>query len=197
MRALGRGAGLPVCIVRGGNRSFVPDDTTKVEGDDMRARQGFAALCAVSFLAVAAAIVPSHAAAVPAWLDDGISKWNAANPGTEITFVNIKDSYVWYNMPKGDKIDQKKIRERVNSIVLGNGYKPLDDEEMVTTAKPPVTGGRAMAKKCWSRSFVLDIQAENNTKAVGDDPSGQRQRMLTSMVCDDNAQWWAAFRVAN
>ena len=163
----------------------------------MSARKGFAAFGAACFIAAIAATVPGHAAAVPAWLDDGISKWNAKNPGTEITFVNIKDSYVWYNMPKGDKLDQKMIRDRVNSIVLGNGYKPLDDEELVTTAKPPVASGRAMAKKCWSRSFVLDIQAQNNTKAVGDDPSGQRQRMLTSLVCDDNAQWWAAFRVAN
>ena len=54
-----------------------------------------------------------------------------------------------------------------------------------------------MAKKCWSRSFVLNIQAENNTKAVGDETSGQRQRMLTSMVCEDTNAWWAAFRVAN
>jgi hypothetical protein len=54
-----------------------------------------------------------------------------------------------------------------------------------------------MAKKCWSRSFVLNIQAENHTIAVGDEPSGQRQRMLTSLVCEDSATWWAGFRVAN
>lgn len=163
----------------------------------MKTRSGIAALCAVLFAALAIVATPAHAASVPAWLDDGISKYNASHPGTEITFVNVKDSFVWYDMPKGEQLNPKMIRERVNSIVLDNGYKPLDDEELVTSAKPPVMSGRAVPKKCWSRSFVLDIQAENNTKAVGDGTSGQRQRMLTSMVCEDTSTWWAAFRVAN
>ena len=142
------------------------------------------------------AATPCRAASVPAWLDDGISKWNAENPGVQIRFVNIKDSFVWYDIPKTPQLDQKKIRDSVGRIVLANAYVPLDDEELVTTARPPVAGGPSSAKKCWSRSFVLNIQAQNNTKAIGDDPSGQRQRMLTSLVCDDAATGWAAFRVA-
>lgn len=138
----------------------------------------------------------ARAATVPAWLDDGISKWNTANPTSQIRFVNIKDSFVWYDMAK-DAVGQKEIRDRVNGIVLQNGYQPLDDEEMVTTAKPPVTNGRTSPKKCWSRSFVLNIQAQNNTTAVDGEASGQRQRMLTSLVCEDTKAWWAAFRVAN
>lgn len=155
----------------------------------MRAR----ILTALFVLAVSAS---ARAASVPAWLDDGISKWNTANPSSQIRFVNIKDSFVWYDMAK-EAVGQKEIRDRVNNIVLKNGYQPLDDEELVTTAKPPVSAGRSVPKKCWSRSFVLNIQAQNNTIAVGEDPSGQRQRMLTSMVCEDTNAWWAAFRVAN
>jgi len=55
---------------------------------------------------------PAHAASVPAWLDEGISVWNEANPADAIRFVNIKDSYVWYDMPKSAEISQKMIRER-------------------------------------------------------------------------------------
>jgi len=160
-----------------------------LEEIDMRAR----ILTGLFVLTVAAT---ARAASVPAWLDDGISKWNTANPTSRIRFVNIKDSFVWYDMAK-DAVGQKEIRDRVNSIVLKNGYQPLDDEELVTTAKPPATSGRTSAKKCWSRSFVLNIQAQNNTIAVGDENSGQRQRMLTSLVCEDSKAWWAAFRVAN
>ncbi|HEX4824088.1 MAG TPA: hypothetical protein VFV19_07225 [Candidatus Polarisedimenticolaceae bacterium] len=141
--------------------------------------------------------VAARAASVPAWLDESITKWNSVNPADQIRFVNIKDSFAWYDMAKGGSVDQKEIRDRVNTIVLKNGYQPLDDEELVTTGKPPVSSGRAMQKKCWSRSFVLNIQAQNNTIAVGDEHSGQRQRMLTSLVCEDTNAWWAAFRVAN
>ena len=137
------------------------------------------------------------AATIPAWLDAGITKWNGANPAAQLRFVNIKDSYVWYEMPKSTEHSLPQMRDRVNNVVLGQGYKPLDDEELVTTGKPPVSSGRSTPKKCWSRSFVLDIQAQSGTKAVGDEPSGQRQRMLTSLVCDDSATWWAAFRVAD
>lgn len=143
------------------------------------------------------AVGTSRAATIPAWLDAGIAKWNGANPAAKLSFVNIKDSFVWYEMPKSAEHSLPQMRDRVNGVVLGQGYKPLDDEELVTTAKPPVASGRSSAKKCWSRSFVLNIQAQNDTKAVGDEASGQRQRMLTSMVCDDSATWWAAFRVAD
>lgn len=141
---------------------------------------------------------PCLAASVPAWLDDGISNWNAGHPDSAIRFVNIKDSFVWYDIPRTDELSQKQIRERLNSIVTANGYEQMDDEELVTTGKPPVTSGRTTPKKCWSRSFVLNIQAQSGTKAVGDDEAaGQRQRLLTSMVCEDSAVWWAAFRVAD
>ena len=156
----------------------------------MRSRRilfGLAAMTATTALA----------ATIPAWLDAGITKWNGANPAAQLKFINIKDSYVWYEMPKSTEHSLPQMRDRVNTVVLGHGYKPLDDEEMVTTGKPPVASGRSNPKKCWSRSFVLDIQAESDTKAKGDEASGQRQRMLTSMVCDDSATWWAAFRVAD
>jgi hypothetical protein len=161
-----------------------------LEETDMRAR----IVTGIFFMSLALA---ARAASVPAWLDDGITKWNTANPASQIRFVNIKDSFVWYDMEKGGAVGQKEIRDRVNAIVLKNGYQPMDDEELITTAKPPVTSGRAEPKKCWSRSFVLNIQAQNDTIAVGDERSGQRQRMLTSMVCEDTNAWWAAFRVAN
>ena len=155
------------------------------------------ARCATLLAVGALAIAPCHAASIPAWLDAGITKWNSANPANPLRFMNIKDSFVWYEMPKSTDHTLPQMRERVNTIVLGNGYQPLDDEEIVTTARPPVASGRTSAKKCWSRSFVLNIQAQNDTKALGDDPSGQRQRMLTSLMCDDSATWWAAFRVAD
>jgi hypothetical protein len=147
-------------------------------------------------LAVAGAFVvlPCVAASIPAWLDDGISKWNAKNPESMIRFADIRDSFVWYNMPKAN-FEHQQIRERVNDIVLANGYTPMDDEELVTTGKPPVTSGRVVAKKCWSRSFVLDIHAQDHAKSL-DETSGQRQRLLTSLVCEDESVWWAAFRVA-
>jgi hypothetical protein len=131
---------------------------------------------------------------IPSWLDDGISKYNAANPKAPIRFVDIKDSFVWYDMAKGTDVDHKQIRERINRIVLDHGYQPMDDEELVTTGKPPVASGPSIAKKCWSRSFVLNIEAQSNTKAVGSSSAGQRQRMLTSLVCDDASSWWAGFR---
>jgi hypothetical protein len=140
-------------------------------------------------------ILPCVAASIPAWLDDGITKWNTTHPESKIQFKDIKDSFVWYDMPKGDLAHQQ-IRERVNDIVLANGYTPMDDEELVTTGKPPVTSGRVVRKKCWSRSFVLDLKAQENAKSSGDTTATQRQRLLTSLVCEDDSTWWAAFRVA-
>ena len=150
-------------------------------------------LTSATVLAVLA--LPCVAASIPAWLDDGISSWNRQNPESRIEFVNIRDSFVWYQMPKTE-VDHTLIRERLNTIVLKNGYVPMDDEELVTTGKPPVQSGRVMAKKCWSRSFVLDLQAQANAKTTGDTSATQRQRLLTSLVCEDESVWWAAFRVA-
>ena len=152
-----------------------------------------AALLCAGLLAAAA---PAHAASVPAWLDEGITNWNEANPEAAIRFVSIKDSYVWYDMPKAQDLGQKQIRERLKAIVHRNGYEPMDEEDLVTTGKPPVTASRSTPNKCWSRSFVYNIQAQSNTKSVDDDVAAQRQRLLTSLICEDSSVWWAAFRVA-
>ena len=54
-------------------------------------------------------------------------------------------------------------------------------------------------KKCWTRSYVLDIEQLSNTTAAGARGSGSgtgmRQRMLTSMVCEDQQYWFAGFRI--
>ena len=134
----------------------------------------------------------AFAAAVPVWLDDAISSFNGKNPATPITFVKIKDSFVWYQMPKTAELGAREARDRVNALVTAHGYQAMDEEGLITTARPPAQGD----KKCWSRSFVLNIQSQNNTKAVGDESPGQRQRMLTTLVCDDATIAWAAFRVA-
>jgi hypothetical protein len=149
-----------------------------------------------SLVVVAILAIPCFAASIPSWLDDAISKWNTANPTSQIRFVEIKDSYVWYDVPRTAEVGHAQIRERLNKLVLDHGYKPMDDEEMVTTGKPPVTSGRVVSKKCWSRSFVLNLQAQADTKEVGGESPGQRQRMLTSLVCEDTKAWWAAFRIA-
>ena len=142
------------------------------------------------------AITAAGAASIPAWLDEGISTYNTAHPAAKIRFVDIKDSFVWYDMPKASDQQHQELRDAVNTIVQKNGYEPMDDEELVTAAKPPAPGGRTAAKKCWSRSFVLNIKAQSDTKAVDGESGGQRQRMLTSMVCEDTATWWAGFRIA-
>jgi len=147
-------------------------------------------------VAALVALTTAGATSIPAWLDDGISKYNAANPASKIRFVDIKDQYVWYDMDKTSEVGGKQIRTRINEIVLENGYKPMDDEEKVVTGRPPAKGAAKGQKKCWSRSFVLNLKAQSDTKAVGDESPGQRQRMLTSMVCEDSATWWAGFRTA-
>jgi hypothetical protein len=151
------------------------------------------ALCCLGLLATAGA--PAQAASIPAWLDEGISKWNSEHADLPIRFVNIKDSYVWYDAPKSPEIGQKRIRESLTKIVLGNGYVPMDEEELVTMGKPPVISGPQTQKKCWKWSYVLNIESQSNTKAEGDDVATQRQRMLTTMVCEDTSSWWMAFRV--
>ena len=154
-----------------------------------------AACCAAVLGVGLMATTPCSAASIPAWLDDGISKWNAGNPDTPIRFVDIKDSFVWYDIPRKPDLTHQQIRARLNDIVLGHGYVPMNDEESVTTGKPPVESGRSTPKKCWSRSFVMNVKAQSETKEVGGESAGQRQRMLTSLVCEDTTTWWAAFRV--
>ena len=157
-----------------------------------------AALTAAATLVLLAG-VPCQAAAIPAWLDDSIMEWNDNNPDVQITFVDIKDSFVWYMIPKAPEIGSQDIRESVYEIVTANGYTRADDEELVTTGRPPTPSGPAGEKKCWRRSYVLDIQQLSNTTSAGygrgqGERAGQRQRMLTSMVCADGPQWYAGFR---
>jgi len=157
----------------------------------------FALAVTVGLLAVA----PSHAASIPAWLDDAITIFNERNPETRIWFVDIKDSFVWYRIPNEPDIGSHDIRERVYTIVAENGYKRTDDEELITTARPPEPTAPGREKKCWRRSFVLDIEQLSNTTSSGgyggtnSARPGQRQRMLTSMVCEDGENWFAGFRV--
>ena len=128
---------------------------------------------------------PCHAGSIPAWLDDGISQWNKANPESRLQFVSIKDSYVWYTMPGNTELASKDIRERVYGIAYKNGYANTQDEEIVTTARPPSPNGPAKEKKCWTRSFLRDIQKGSPTTV---------ERMLTTFVCEDGANWSVGFR---
>jgi len=141
----------------------------------------------------------SSAASIPAWLDEAISGWNAETPETPIEFVDIKDSYVWYMLPDTESIGQAEIRESVYSIVLEHGYKITAEEELITTGKPPSPRNPSRPKKCWTRSFVLDVEALSNTTSAGaqggDGHAGMRQRMLTSMVCEDGPYWFTGFRI--
>ncbi len=152
-----------------------------------------AACCAVAALATA----PCLAASIPAWLDDAITGWNARNPAQQFQFAGIKDSFVWYRIQGAPGIGPKEIRDAAYGLAKSHGYVTTDNEELVTTGKPPVDGGPSTPKKCWRRSFVLNLDNLDNTKAVGGEPSGIQQRMLTSMVCDDNPSWAAGFRVSN
>ena len=154
-------------------------------------RQRIATVATIACLAV---FGMAQAASIPAWLDDAITKWNDANKPTEISFVDIKDEYVWYTVPNTPKTGNQDIRKSIYDIVQENGYKPTDNEERITTARPPAS----KQKKCWTRSFVLDIQELSNTTAAGDDSgtdNGLRQRMLTSLVCQDSSKWFAGFRM--
>jgi hypothetical protein len=153
-------------------------------------RKGIATIATIACLA---GFGIAQAASIPAWLDDAITKWNDANKPTQISFVDIKDEYVWYTVPN-DKANHQDIRKSIYDIVQENGYKPTDNEERITTARPPAS----KQKKCWTRSFVLDIQELSNTTAAGDESgsdTGLRQRMLTSLVCQDSSQWFAGFRI--
>ena len=121
-------------------------------------------------------------ASIPAWLDEAITEWNGENDQVPIRFLDIKDSFVWYMMPRIDEIPGSKIRERTYAIAESHGYQKTTDEELVTTGKPPVPTGRHVDKKCWNRSFTLDIR------------TGE-QRVLSTLVCEDPAQWYLGFRI--
>src|SRR5262245_63366557 len=93
---------------------------------------------------------PCRAAEIPAWLDDAISSWNTEHADTPMQFVSIKDSYVWYSMPKKAEIGHKQIRDGVKNLVLANNYVPLKEDEAVTVGRPPVASGKPREKKCWT-----------------------------------------------
>jgi hypothetical protein len=139
-------------------------------------------LVAISLLAA----TPCSAGSIPAWLDDAIGEWNKANPASPIQFVDIKDSYVWYSTAGTPELTSKDIRSRAYGIAYKNGYANTQDEEIVTTGKPPVPNGPATTKKCYTRSFLRDIQKGSPTTV---------ERMLTTMVCEDGPNWALGFRV--
>jgi hypothetical protein len=156
------------------------------------------AACIAGLVTIASfATAPCFAASIPAWLDDAITGWNERNPASTIEFVAIKDSFVWYRMQSTPEIGHKEIRDITYKLVQDHGYVTMDDEELLTTGKPPTTNAPSKPKKCWRRSFVLTIEKQSNTTAVGDsEGSGVRQRMLTSMVCQDPPYWDTGFRIA-
>ena len=124
------------------------------------------------------------AASVPAWLDGAITEWNEANPEIRIQFVDIKDSYVWYAVPNTPETGHAELRESIYGIVQRHGYERVEVEELVTTGRPPSpTKSASGDKKCWKRSFTLDLDTG-------------RQRLLTTQVCADSPNWLAGFRVA-
>lgn len=135
------------------------------------------------------------AASIPAWLDDAISEWNAEHEANPLRFVDIKDEYVWYMVGKTSELTSSAIRESIYKKVQENGYQLTDQEELVTTGKPPTPTAPHREKKCWVRSFVLNVEEPRNTKPVGGERSGQRQRMLTSNVCEDTSDWFVGFRI--
>ena len=126
------------------------------------------------------------AGSIPAWLDDSITSFNKANPASPIEFVDIKDSYVWYTMTGTPELGSKEIRTRVYNIAYKNGYADSQDEEIVTTGKPPSANGPSKTRKCWTRSFLRDVQKGSTTTV---------ERMLTTLVCEDGPNWSAGFRI--
>jgi hypothetical protein len=144
--------------------------------------------CLVALVALSLVAAPCHAGAgsVPAWLDDAITDYNKANAANPIRFVDIKDSYVWYTMAGSPELGSKDVRTRVYNIAYHNGYANNQDEEIVTTGKPPVPSGVVKTRKCWTRSFLRDIQKTSPTTV---------ERMLTTLVCEDGSNWSAGFRI--
>jgi hypothetical protein len=124
---------------------------------------------------------------IPAWLDDGITKWNDANPGSRLQFIDMKDSFAWFSMPVTPDVSGKEIRGRIYALAYNHGYQNTQDEEIVTTARPPSPNGVGKAKKCWMRSFLRDLQKGGATTD---------SRMLTAMVCEDSPSWAVGFRTA-
>ncbi len=122
------------------------------------------------------------AATIPVWLDDAISKWNHENPDEAFLFLDIKDSFVWYMFPKTDDLANAEIRERMYAVVDANGYQKTEEEELITTGKPPSPTEPYKAKKCWSRSFTLPLDAGG-------------QRMLTTLLCEDDTNWYPGIRI--
>ena len=168
---------------------------------DLRFRFGgwivIAAFCAAVVTVGLFVTTQSFAASIPAWLDDAITGWNAKNPTQQFQFSGIKDSFVWYRIERSPEVGQKQIRDAAYRLLQEHGYMVTDEEELVTTGTPPVDSGRATPKKCWRRSFVLTLDgAGNNTTAIAGERSGVQQRLLTSMICDDNPSWAAGFRVS-
>lgn len=162
-------------------------------------RLALGAAVAACFLAGLATATPCNAASIPAWLDDAITEWNEANEATPIEFLEIKDDFVWYTIPKTKEIGSKDVRGSIYEMVQEHGYQQTDDEERVTTGKPPSPVSPYKTKKCWTRSWVLNIEELSNTTSAGGrgrgGRSGQRQRMLTSQVCDDTPYWVTGFRI--
>lgn len=142
--------------------------------------------CVVLMAASVCSAAPVGAGSIPAWLDDAITDWNKANPASPILFTDIKDSYVWYSIEGKPEFSSKDIRGRVYNIAYKHGYANSQDEEIVTTGKPPVASGPAPVRKCWTRSFLRDIQKGSPTTV---------ERMLTTMVCEDGSNWAAGFRI--
>jgi hypothetical protein len=146
-----------------------------------------AAACAACLLTISLfATTPSNAGSIPAWLDDSITSWNTNHPDSPVLFVAIKDSYVWYEVAASPGLGSKEIRARIYGIAYKNGYADTQDEEIVTTGKPPTTGPPAKQRKCWTRSFLRDVQKGSSTSV---------ERMLTTLVCEDGENWAAGFRI--
>ena len=141
----------------------------------------------------------ARAATIPGWLDDAITEWNEEHVDTPLVFVDIKDSYVWYMVSQSAESKSKTVRESVYGLIREHSYRVADDEEKVTVGRPPSPTAPYKEKKCWSRSFVRDIHALENEAPVGSSGrssrNGQKQRMLTSLICDDRPYWFAGFRV--
>lgn len=171
----------------------------RVLHDEISRRKGaiaIAACCAGLVTAVWLATAPCIAASIPAWLDEAISKYNQRNPALKIEFADIKDSFVWYRVPSSPEMGHKEVRDVTYKIVQEHGYVTTDDEELVTTGKPPSVDGRNATKKCWRRSFLLTIDKLSETTTLGGgEGAGQRQRMLTSLICDDDTYWATGFRI--
>jgi hypothetical protein len=153
--------------------------------------------CATVFALCLLTLNPCVAASIPAWLDDAITDYNEENPQSPFEFVDIKDSFVWYWVKDTPDIGGKDIRTGVYGHVQRHGYQQMDQEELITVGRPPnPTGTSNPERKCWRRSFVLNIDEQSNTTMAGTGQrSGQRQRMLTSLVCDGISHWYAGFRV--